>query len=575
MKCCQVCKQEYVADRKTCRCVEAPVIEARAEEDRYTGRMIDGRFEVLRKLGGGAMGSVYLAEQVDAQKRVALKILYPQFATDAAYVKQFCAAARLAMGLRHPNIATVIDFDQTTDGCLFIAMDYVDGEALDRVIERAGRLPVDQALDFGAQIAEGLAAAHRRGVLHRAIRPQNILVIGDGETVKITDFGVPRIQHGNSSSRLGQSEVALGTPEYTAPEQVRGAEPTEQTDVYILGIVLYQMLTGQVPFRASTHLGTLFCQINEAPAAVRQLRPEVPAAVEALVMRALEKKPEKRHSTMARMAKELRQFAKVLGPQSSARSPALLRRSDVAIARRALRWKAASAVTLGVLAFAGYFGFIWESTPVASAPVSSMRQSQALWPESGETTSTAVPISTGSETGLGMLNEPPDTLAKIEERGTKSAAPAGAVKQPEPKPLLTEVKARQPAFAPVLAGEKIITGEPNLPDLQPVARALPAPLPLPQPQQQLPPPMVKIDERELARIHNLIEQTLRNQGLLKVSESDRWGVTVDASAAGVVTLKGFLLDQTLREEAVRLVRDVPGVSDVRTNIGLQNPPDGG
>ena len=198
MKYCSVCKQEYSADQQTCHCTEVEPETSGLEEDLYTGRIVDGRFNVLSKLGAGRMGCVYLAEQCDVKKKVAIKILKPEYAVNPVYVKLFCSAARSAAGLQHPNLVTVIDFDQTNDGCLFIVMDYIKGESLRKLIEKTGRLQIDRAARFGKQIAEGLAAAHRRGLLHPDIRPENILILDDGETVKVTDFAIPRIEDVNS-----------------------------------------------------------------------------------------------------------------------------------------------------------------------------------------------------------------------------------------------------------------------------------------------------------------------------------------------------------------------------------------
>ena len=273
MKYCQVCKQEYIAGEKVCQCSDETVAASRAEEDRYIGRTIDGRYQVLSRLAAGSMGSVYLAQQVDAGKQVAIKILKAQFALNPNYVKLFCRTARLAAGLKHARIATVLDFDQTAEGCLFVAMDYADGESLRNVLGRVGCLDIGEALRYGEQIAEGLAAAHRRGVIHRDLRPENIMILRDGGAVKIMDFAIPRLEDASSSTGLADAELVFGKPEYRAPERAQGGEPTEQTDIYALGIVLYEMLTGRVPFKGASHLATLLGQVNQAPQSVALAAP--------------------------------------------------------------------------------------------------------------------------------------------------------------------------------------------------------------------------------------------------------------------------------------------------------------
>ncbi|MBM4263806.1 MAG: serine/threonine protein kinase [Deltaproteobacteria bacterium] len=309
---------------------------------------------MLARVALGRMGTVYLAEQIDNQKKVALKILDAQYSANPEYVKDFCHSARLAAGLKHPNVATVLDFDQTADGCLFVVCDYVEGEPLDRVIEDAGRLDVARAVRFAEQIADGLAAAHRRGLLHKDIRPCNIMVTPDSQ-VKITDCGVSRPLEHSSSTRLTQADMRLATPEYTAPEQASGGEPSEQTDIYRLGIVLYEMLTGQVPFREATQLSTLLAQINDAPRPLRQLRREIPEALESLVMQCLEKKPAKRPLSMARLARDLKACSKAV--ETAAQAPVVVRTpvaipmasptatpSRASAKRQGMRWKAVSAV---------------------------------------------------------------------------------------------------------------------------------------------------------------------------------------------------------------------------------------
>jgi serine/threonine-protein kinase len=304
------------------------------------------------------MGSVYLAQQVDVGKQVAIKILKAQFALDPNYVKLFCRTARLAAGLKHARIATVLDFDQTAAGCLFVAMDYADGESLRQVLGRVGCLDIGEALRYGEQIAEGLAAAHRRGVIHRDLRPENIMILRDG-AVKIMDFAIPRVEDVGSSAGLAEAELVFGKPEYRAPERAQGGEPTEQTDIYALGIVLYEMLTGQVPFKGSSHLAILLGQVNQTPQRLRLLRPEIPVPLETLVLRALEKKPEKRQKSMVQVASELAFCAKLATVPGQALLPVAVPRTAKAILpRRRLQWKVAGGLAAGVLAVAGYLVFM-------------------------------------------------------------------------------------------------------------------------------------------------------------------------------------------------------------------------
>jgi serine/threonine-protein kinase len=358
MKYCQVCKQEYVAGKKVCQCADETAAASRAEDDGYTGRTIDSRYQVLNRLAAGSMGSVYLA-QVDTGKQIAIKILKSQFALNPSYVKLFCRTASLAANLKHTRIDTVLDFDQTAEGCLFVAMDYVDGESLRNVLGRVGCLDIGEALRYGEQIAEGLAAAHRRGVIHRDLRPENIMVLRDGGTVKIMDFAIPRVEDIGTSGGLAEAELVFGKPEYRAPERVQGGEPTEQSDIYALGIVLYEMLTGRVPFKGPSHLATLLGQVNQMPQRLRLLRPEIPAPLETLVLRALEKKPEKRQKSMVQLAGELAFCAKLPAAPGQALLPVAVPSAATAILPRdRLQWKVAGGLAAGVLAIAGYLVFM-------------------------------------------------------------------------------------------------------------------------------------------------------------------------------------------------------------------------
>ena len=255
------------------------------------------------------MGSVYLAEQVSIGRKVALKILHGAFATDEEFVRRFRHEARMAASLNHHNIVTVYDFDQGDDDSLFIAMEYVDGRSLSEIIKHEGPMDIGRAVRLGGQIAEGLGAAHGVGVIHRDIKPDNIMVVGVGEKeeVKLMDFGIARLRDTGAMTRLTRSGVLMGTPAYMAPEQIEGGgDVSERTDIYALGLVLYEMLSGGAPFRASTPGTVLVKQLREMPVPLRKLRAEVPAAVERVVMQALEKKPQNRQRDMEEVAQGLR-----------------------------------------------------------------------------------------------------------------------------------------------------------------------------------------------------------------------------------------------------------------------------
>src|SRR5204863_2813314 len=233
--------------------------------------------------------------------RDALNVLDEEYTAGDQYVERFRHEARAVAALSHPNIVTVIDRGEH-EGRQFIVFEYVDGENLKRLIERRGPAPVATALELAIQIARGLSFAHQQGLVHRDVKPQNVLLNGDGQA-KVTDFGIARsldVQHG-----MTQTGTVLGTSDYIAPEQAQGHRVDEQTDVYSLGVVLYELLTNEVPFPGENFVAVAMRHINEPPPSIRERRPDVPPRVEAAVHRAMAKDPRDRFATMAELADEL------------------------------------------------------------------------------------------------------------------------------------------------------------------------------------------------------------------------------------------------------------------------------
>lgn len=315
MKYCPVCERKYDDEMRLCGVDGTPLtsqslhtpVRDQPVRDQMVGRLVKGRYQVMRRLGEGGMGTVYLAEQVSIGRKVALKLLRGNYAMDDEFIERFRREARLAASLNHRNIVTVYDFDQGDDESLFIAMEYLNGEKLSDVIGRDGPIDINKAVQLCLQCAEGLEAAHQAGVIHRDIKPDNIMVVG--ETIKLMDFGIARLRDVAATSRLTRPDVIMGTPAYMAPEQAEGKETSEKTDIYALGVVLYEMLSGEVPFKANTPAAVLLKQIQESPVPLRKLRREVPSEIERTVMQALEKKPEKRQHAMRDLVQSLRKAA--------------------------------------------------------------------------------------------------------------------------------------------------------------------------------------------------------------------------------------------------------------------------
>ena len=265
------------------------------------GEVLSDRYELEELVGTGGMSSVYRAHDRLLDRKVALKVLHEQYTDDEEYVERFRREARAVAALSHPNIVTVIDRGEH-GGRQFIVFEYVAGENLKQLINRRGPAPVTTALELGIQMARALSFAHQQGLVHRDVKPQNVLLNGEGEA-KVTDFGIARsldVQHG-----MTQTGTVLGTSDYIAPEQAQGQRVDEQTDVYSLGVVLYELLTNEVPFPGENFVAVAMRHINEEPPSIRDKRPDVSPRLEAAIHRAMAKDAADRFPTMIAFCHEL------------------------------------------------------------------------------------------------------------------------------------------------------------------------------------------------------------------------------------------------------------------------------
>jgi eukaryotic-like serine/threonine-protein kinase len=316
------------------------------------GEVIAGRYELEELVGRGGMSSVYRAHDRLLERKVALKLLHEQYSDDSDYVERFRREARSVAQLSHANIVTVIDRGEA-DGRQFIVFEYVDGENLKEFVTRCGALPVRRALELGVQIGGALAFAHRQGLVHRDVKPQNILLDRAGPA-KVTDFGIARTM---TVQGLTQTGTVLGTAVYIAPEQAKGEPVDEKTDVYSLGIVLFELLTGEVPFQGDSFVAVAMRHVNDPPPSLADRRPEVPLRLDAAVQRALAKRPEDRFGSMDELVAELRACLAELrgGPEEDATmivpapAPTLesVRREARARRRVPWVWLAAALVAVG------------------------------------------------------------------------------------------------------------------------------------------------------------------------------------------------------------------------------------
>ena len=264
------------------------------------GQLVDDRYRVLGKLGGGGMADVYLAEDTTLGRRVALKVLLKRFVEDETFVERFRREAKAAAGLNHPNVVSIYDWGQI-DHVYYIVMEYVEGETLKERIRRVGRLPAGEAVAIVVELLSAVQFAHANNVVHRDIKSQNILIDRHGK-VKVTDFGIARA--GDSS--MTEAGSILGTAQYLAPEQAKGERVDERSDLYSVGVVLYEMLTGSVPFKGDSAVTVAMKHVNELPVEPAELVPGLPYALNQIVLKALAKSPERRYASAAEFAHDLR-----------------------------------------------------------------------------------------------------------------------------------------------------------------------------------------------------------------------------------------------------------------------------
>jgi eukaryotic-like serine/threonine-protein kinase len=277
-----------------------------AVSDTLIGTVFDGRYRIVRKLGAGGMADVYLAEDQELGRPVAIKILNDRHAADDQFIERFRREAKNAAGLSHPNIVSIYDRG-TAEGTYYIAMEFLDGRSLKEMIVGRGPAPVKTAIDYARQVLAAVGFAHRNGIVHRDIKPHNVLVSPEGR-LKVTDFGIAR----SGASQMTEVGSIIGTAQYLSPEQARGSPVDQTSDLYSVGVVLYEMLTGQVPFTGDTPLEIAMKHLSAVPKPPSELRPEVPHDLDLIVLRALAKNPDERYQTAEEFDRDLAQVAEGL-----------------------------------------------------------------------------------------------------------------------------------------------------------------------------------------------------------------------------------------------------------------------
>lgn len=263
-----------------------------------------GKYRVQKEIGRGGMGTVYKAWDSSRKGHVALKVLPSYFIHDGLFVERFRRESQAAASLHHPHIVQLYEAGER-EGTLFMAMQYVDGGTLKELLQREAPLDPEKCLPIVEHVAAALDYAHEEGFVHRDVKPTNILLTKEGQAI-LTDFGIAKAAAGTSLTRTG---FGMGTPEYMSPEQSQGKDVDRRSDVYSLGIILYEMLTGQVPFSAETPLVVLHHQVYEPPQPPRKIKPALSRRVEQVVLTALAKKPGERYATAGGLADALRRVA--------------------------------------------------------------------------------------------------------------------------------------------------------------------------------------------------------------------------------------------------------------------------
>mgnify|MGYP001554368698 CR=1 FL=1 len=308
-------------------------MQSQPSGDPLVGTTVAGRYKVIKLLGEGGMGQVYLAEHSAIEKRIALKVLRSEYAHKGEIVTRFQQEAISASRIKHPNVLDVFDFGQLENGCFYLAMEFLEGNDLADELQRSRVLTAPRALPIAMQICRALSAAHSKGVVHRDMKPENVFLqrTGDGEEiVKIVDFGIAQLKPSNEEAaaasthrRLTRTGMIFGTPEYMAPEQASGKHADLRCDIYAVGIILFELFTGAVPFTGETFLGVLTKHLNEMPPSMRAVYPDLQISneLEGVVSRALAKDPTHRYQTMNELAAALAatpegQYAGIRGPYS-------------------------------------------------------------------------------------------------------------------------------------------------------------------------------------------------------------------------------------------------------------------
>ena len=322
-----------------------------------TGTLFAGRYQIIEELGRGGMGKVYKAFDTKLQEKIAIKIIQPDIASDQKTIARFRNELKLARQITHRNVCRMHDLGED-QGTHFITMEYVAGESLKKIIRMTGPLTIGTAVDYSRQICDGLAEAHRLGVIHRDLKPQNILIDESG-TAKIMDFGIARSLEAGSLTGEG---MMVGTLEYMSPEQVEGKPADQRADIYALGVIIYEMVTGKRPFSGDTPISVALKHRSEIPQPPLELNAQIPGELNTLILKCLEKDRNKRYQSVKELQTELNKLAEIQPPAAATDASKKIR--PISGLRRS-RWITIPGILLALIAVAGAFYFILNKKNIA------------------------------------------------------------------------------------------------------------------------------------------------------------------------------------------------------------------
>jgi serine/threonine-protein kinase len=307
-KICPQCNTEYEAEQRFCP-KDGSTLKSLSASGDLVGAVIADRYHVIRKLGEGGMGQVYLAEHVRMGRKSAVKVMNPAMVHDTDAISRFNREASNASRISHPNVAAIYDFGETSDGIIYLAMEFVEGEPLTKLVERQGALPAARAASIVRQTGDALAVAHDLGIVHRDLKPDNIMIAKDrdgADCVKVVDFGIAKAA-GNEAQKVTRTGLVVGTPEYMSPEQLAGDPLDGRSDTYSLALVTFNMLTGRLPFPSETVQESMIMRLTDRPRSLSEMKPEVnwPPQLQAVMDKGLARDANDRYSSAADFGRDV------------------------------------------------------------------------------------------------------------------------------------------------------------------------------------------------------------------------------------------------------------------------------